>query len=155
MGEDSGMKIDEKLLCRFYKRVNKTTSCWLWTGSKDPFYGMAYMNGKHVKAHRLSWFIANGLIPCDVDVLHRCDVKSCVNPDHLFLGTHTDNMRDASAKGLLPAGENSPKAKITNAQAQKIRELRAAGLTFVELSKLFPVCRQSIGKICRGEAYIR
>lgn len=78
------------------------SGCWLWTGSVNAAgYGRLSYRLKPVHAHRISWLIAHGeMPPDDVLVCHRCDVKSCVNPDHLFLGTYSDNLRDAIAKGI-------------------------------------------------------
>lgn len=77
------------------------SGCWLWTGHlSDWGYGTLHVgNGKEVKAHRLAWELAYGPIPPKMHVCHRCDVTSCVNPAHLFLGTNADNMRDCLAKG--------------------------------------------------------
>ncbi len=106
----------EPLDVKFWRRVNKTSSCWLWTGSvfKESGYGqMTIRTGKVVKprgAHRVSWELNIGPIPDGLWVLHNCpggDNKLCVNPAHLFLGTHADNMRDASQKGQMPSGERS------------------------------------------------
>lgn len=77
-----------------------TTGCMLWIRSTDTNgYGMLCVDGRKRKAHRVAWELANGPIPAGLHVLHRCDTPACVNPAHLFLGTHTDNMRDCSAKG--------------------------------------------------------
>src|SRR5574341_1528919 len=89
---------------RFWRRVQKTDTCWFWlTGSGT--YGWFSFEGKALGAHRMSWILAHGPIPKGMCVLHHCDIPRCVRPDHLFLGTHSDNMRDMWAKGrggLMP-----------------------------------------------------
>jgi hypothetical protein len=84
-------------------------------------YGQISIGGKRWMAHRLAWTVANGPIPIGLQVLHRCDVRACVNPKHLFLGTQDDNMKDMSAKGRSVRGEKNRKAKITAEQARTIR----------------------------------
>lgn len=77
------------------------SGCWLWTGAinKNTGYGVIWVNNKRQRAHRASWEIHRGKIPDGLWVLHKCDVKSCVNPAHLFLGTPQDNVADMIAKG--------------------------------------------------------
>lgn len=105
---------------RFHKKYHKLTpdKCWLWTAHiSEGGYGRILHNGKFALAHRVSWEIHNGPIPDDMQVCHKCDVPACVNPNHLFLGTQKDNMRDASEKGRL-------KTKATKDRAEeKIMEL--------------------------------
>lgn len=83
--------------------------CWLWMGSWAPSrgYGLVHVpGGRRTVAHRYSWEIHRGPIPDGMMVCHKCDVRLCVNPDHLFLGTASDNMRDAFAKGRnITAGD--------------------------------------------------
>src|SRR5439155_563058 len=88
---------------RFWSKVDKTSTCWLWKGAKDSSgYGWVG-NGQHktITTHRLIWELTFGSIPKGLWVLHTCDVRNCVNPAHLWLGTNTDNQRDASRKGRL------------------------------------------------------
>ncbi len=85
---------------RFWSKVNKTDNCWNWLACKTKDgYGRIFIKDKVLLAHRVSWAIHDGQIPKGLQVLHRCDNPSCVNPAHLFLGTVSDNMRDSVAKG--------------------------------------------------------
>lgn len=92
---------------RFWRQVDRDPqqwTCWLWTGGTTPFgYGLARRSDgsqwRGVVAHRVAWELMRGPIPHDMQVLHRCDEPSCVNPIHLFLGTQRDNVRDMLMKG--------------------------------------------------------
>lgn len=90
---------------RFWRRVERVESgCWIWRGSKDGGgYGAISTSAgmAPAKAHRISWEMRNGPIPEGVEVCHSCDTPACVNPDHLWLGTHKQNMQDMSAKGRV------------------------------------------------------
>src|ERR1041384_6319384 len=88
---------------RFWAKVKKTDGCWEWTGAKHK-RGYGLIRSKEIsmyRAHRLSWVIHNGPIPDGLHVPHDCDTPSCTRPDHLFLGTHKDNMEDATRKGRM------------------------------------------------------
>ena len=88
---------------RFFKKVNKTDTCWLWTGAlNSKGYGSLRVNGKSVSAHRLSFLWFKGDIPDGMLICHTCDTPSCVNPDHLWLGTPKDNHKDMWDKGREP-----------------------------------------------------
>lgn len=86
---------------RFNKFVREDPNgCWIWIGGKtSDGYGKFYLNGIKRRAHRVAWVIRNGQIPEGLNVLHNCDNPSCVNPDHLFLGTQIDNIIDMVSKG--------------------------------------------------------
>jgi hypothetical protein len=90
----------------FGARADRSGRCWLWIGPVygNNHYGCASSRGRTMPAHRLAWTIARGPIPAGMKVLHRCDVPLCVRPDHLFLGTQADNMRDAATKGRTSNG---------------------------------------------------
>lgn len=98
--------------------------CWLWLQAVDKDgYGKLGMGGKTLKAHKFSYELHNGPITRGLHVLHSCDMPSCVNPDHLSLGTHTDNMRDQIRKGrkVVLRGENAGMTKLTKEQVLEIR----------------------------------
>ena len=112
---------------RFWAKVKKTDSCWLWIGSKSgKGYGNIFVEkikgvSKQIKAHRASWIIHNGKIADGLFVCHKCDVPLCVNPAHLFLGNNKDNMMDCFKKGrsvvsskrIFPVGSEHPLSKLT------------------------------------------
>lgn len=85
---------------RFWPRITKSDGCWIWPGAKNADgYGDVAILGTKRKAHRLAWEVTKGPIPEGLFVCHKCDNPPCVNPDHLFVGTNSDNMRDMSSKG--------------------------------------------------------
>ena len=105
----------------YWPKVEKGEGCWRWQGRHDASgYGRYDRKGPYVYAHRIAWLFTNGEIPADMDVLHRCDVRDCCNPTHLFLGTHEDNMLDMRRKGRHTYGEKNMHAKITEDQAKAI-----------------------------------
>lgn len=91
---------------RLWPRLDRSNAdgCWRWTGAGSGRYGVIMVHGKAKRPHRLAWELTHGPIPPGVFVCHHCDVPTCCRPEHLFLGTAFDNMKDASAKGRLAAG---------------------------------------------------
>lgn len=104
------MLIDDNTAASFWSKVNKDgptmahmeTPCWVWTGSRSSRgYGHAYVDRVGFRAHRLAFILSGGEVGEGTEVCHACDNPPCVRPDHLWIGTHTDNMRDAASKGRL------------------------------------------------------
>ena len=136
-----------------YKR--HPSGCWLWFKAiVTNGYGQIRNGaGKRPPAHRVSWEIYRGAIPDGLWVLHKCDVRNCVNPDHLFLGTHQDNVDDREAKGRgnQPCGETQNQAKLTVWQARIIfRVSNNSHLSNKEISEIFGVGTLATWRIKRG-----
>lgn len=138
--------------------INPETGCWEWNKSRSEKrggYGQKRLGGKTYKSHRLSWMIFRSHIPEGLFVCHKCDNPPCCNPDHLFLGTGRDNVRDAIEKGraFIPTtepGELSPSAKLSAVDVLKIREMHKSGVSLAELGRMFNVTKQAIWRIKEG-----
>lgn len=97
--------LNDATLARFWSKVEKTPTCWLWTAAKDDEgYGIFDFDRKKMVASRVSWFIEHGVFPKHF-ACHDCDVPSCVRPDHLYDGTQKENLADAKRKGRLSNGD--------------------------------------------------
>ena len=144
---------------RFWKRVDvkKPDECWKWTPPLDSYgYGVICNNYKILKAHRISWELHFGPITNGLHCLHKCDEPSCVNPNHLFLGTHTDNVRDMHKKGRAPdtAGVANGNAKLNEDAVRNIRKYYAAGAVKKEwLASVYGVHRITIHQIVSGQTW--
>lgn len=130
--------------------------CVLWDKHTERSgYGRATRRGKKYLAHRVAWEDANGPIPPGLYVCHKCDVPNCVEPRHLFLGTHQDNMTDKANKGRGVAGDKHPNSRLTEAQVVEIRVRAAAGGwgTQAKLAREMGVSRPQISHIVHGKAW--
>lgn len=107
---------------RFDFYAVKSDGCWIWRGSVAgrSGYGKLGFNGRTLAAHRLSWELHRGPIQPGMVVCHHCDNPRCVKPDHLFIGTTLDNVRDKIAKGRDPRGERNTEARLTESQVRNI-----------------------------------
>lgn len=141
---------------RFWDKVKKTDGCWEWKGSHSKGYGqIAIGGGRSMLVHRFSYWLHNGDIPKGegwhgVCVCHRCDNRSCVNPAHLFLGTHDDNMKDARRKGKFSKQENG-RSKHTLENVEAIKRMYGSGkYSQRELGAIFGVTHTNVYAICKG-----
>jgi hypothetical protein len=143
---------------RFWDKVFKSpepNGCWLWQGKlNSKGYGTTTAWAKTISTHRLSYILEHGSIPEDMHVLHKCDVRNCVRPDHLFIGTNHDNVLDCLHKGrkVIPdnSGSNHGMAKLTEVDVSEILKLHREGVNNIELSKMFKTADGNISRIVNG-----
>jgi len=129
-------------------KIEKTDTCWLWTGFIDKYgYGSIMEFGKRIGAHRAAWMVCNGVIPSGMQVLHKCDVRHCVNPDHLFIGTHADNHKDKVKKGRVAWGEKHWHCKVLNKDVEFI--IKSVFSSRI-LSEMFNITRNHVNYLKRG-----
>lgn len=131
------------------------SGCWIWLLWINPQgYGAVALGNKTFKAHRVSYELATGVRPPEgLDVCHRCDVRCCVNPDHLFLGSRKDNMADCISKGRFSftgRGEENPQSKLTPDEVAKIKHALDRGVSMAALGREYNVTKQCICHIRDG-----
>ncbi len=131
---------------RFWSFVSKAgeDDCWYWIAYTNPGgYGMMQRSGRGTvdRAHRISWKIHYGPIPNGSHVLHRCDVRNCVNPRHLFLGTNADNVADKVSKNRTAriVGSRNGLARLSEYQVVSLRALMDGGMSIKALSRQWPI----------------
>jgi hypothetical protein len=155
---------EEEVIQRFYDKIDKVENgCWMWTGWKfKDGYGGFNVRRRTVRAHRWAYKYFVGPIPEGMCVCHKCDNPACVNPDHLWIGTNIDNMRDEREKGRTPNGDRNGKRtcpekiikgikvgvpKITEMDVKEIRAMCGEGYCYKEIAKKFGISPGSISKI--------
>ena len=147
-------RLESRLMC------DPNSGCWIWTGAtKEYGYGVIgreFPSKKTIKTHRAAWIVFRGPIPEGMNVLHKCDIPPCCNPNHLYLGSLKDNARDTVARGrdFRPdnRGERAKWAKLSQADADYIKtfkDVRPSGIS-TTLARQFGVSRAAIYQIWAG-----
>ena len=138
-------------------KVAGRDECWNWqAGRLRAGYGRFFRNGRTELAHRVAFELVKGPIPDGLHVCHRCDNRACVNPEHMFLGTNADNMRDRNEKGRQAhvVGVANGQAKLTPADVKMIRHLYSAECqTPTRLAAHFGVSRSQVSRIVHGKGW--
>lgn len=161
LNAEPSQHMSEKDIERFWSKVDirDHDDCWGWKGSRAKRrggYGIFSWNSDTWKAHRVAWALTNGPIQTGLSVLHKCDNPSCVNPNHLFLGTDGDNNRDMDAKGrrVPPRGERNAHAKLTADKAKEIRvRYSAGGVSYASLAHEFNVAKGTIQRVIERKTW--
>jgi len=140
---------------RFWNKADTSGDCWEWQAHKDKQgYGGFGIDGKKVLAHRYAYILTHGDIPDGLCVCHHCDNPSCINPDHLFLGTRMDNMADARAKDRpINRGEKNRNSRLVENDVREIRRLGSLGIKQSLLAKMWKTSDQNISNIIQRKRW--
>jgi hypothetical protein len=137
--------------------VNQPNDCWGWNGSVSStgYAKFTFRNGPKqksitVSAHRFSWEIHNGPISPGLCICHTCDNRTCANPNHLFLGSYSDNIKDAIKKGRMLVGEKNHNSKLTESEVKEVIIRRRSGETIASIASSFGVVTGTIKHIIHG-----
>jgi len=155
----------------FWSHVEKTDTCWFWKAATSwGGYGKVHVGYRTLGAHKVSYILNHGQVPANLLVCHKCDTPTCVNPEHLFLGTPADNMLDKVRKNRQSRGAEHSQAvlsgkrtilrgllcthsKLTGDQVKEIRNLRSSGWRLSALVIKFSICDQSVLNVCNRKTY--
>lgn len=154
---------------RLAQKIRKLEHCWMWLGAKtEQGYGIATLdNGVHTTAHRAMWIAERGQIPKGLHVLHACDMRDCVNVDHLWLGTQKENLQDMVRKNrarksarppkqTIPfpsRGERNPRCKLTERGVREIRLLLSQNQPRALIMRQYGISRSTLSHISVGRTW--
>lgn len=142
---------------RFWARVLKTEACWLWQRVSRGGYGQMNIDRKLIGAHRYSWELHYGPIPEGLWVLHKCDNRACVRPDHLFVGTPKDNVDDMWAKGRVKfnprLGSDNGMAKLKEEDVKLLLDLHKRKIPHRVIARILKTTRSNVSIIAAGRGW--
>jgi hypothetical protein len=158
--------LSESLEDRFWKKVSIGEGCWLWIAGRfsEHGYGKIKISGRNYGTHVVSWLLSGKSIPATHGVLHKCDVRPCVRPSHLFTGTYQDNSDDKVNKRRHVFGDNHPSrlkphtrprgidhglSKLTDEQVRQLRQRYNCGCTQMSLAETFGISKHTVSRIVR------
>lgn len=144
---------------RFWDKVTKTEDCWNWNGRLNSYgYGVISLNGKFVKAHRVSYELTHNYKLCPAEcILHSCDNPKCVNPHHLRIGTQRDNINDMIVRKrnkFFEKGSAHPNSKLSDTDIRNIKAMLEQKIPQHAIAKQYDICQQTISKINLNERYV-
>lgn len=151
--------VDPFVMARFLANtIRDRRDCWNWTGSENSNgYGRFVLNDRHILAHRLSYELFFGKIPNGLNVCHKCDNRKCVNPEHLWLGSQSENLTDASTKGRMKQPDTrahrNGNTTLTWDKVRAIRAMHARGLRKFHIARLFNVSASTISNITNHQTW--
>lgn len=144
---------------RFWEKVDRSggaAACWIWMAADigNGYGTFAETPYKRTLAHRMAWRLSGRAeIPAGMDLCHSCDIRNCVNPAHLFVGTRADNLRDCHDKMRHSYGERHYAAKLTSDAVMQIRKLRALGHPGAEIASAFGISASHVSDLCAGRRW--
>lgn len=145
-----------KIKERFWNKVHKTNTCWNWVGCLSyNGYGLFRLKGKNIRAHRLSYEWVFGPIKSGMLICHICDNRRCINPEHLFIGTQKDNIKDMFNKKrqIRHSGEDHYNHRLTKNKVIEIRKLHLSGISTYELARNYGVSQGAVSDIVRRKTW--
>lgn len=140
----------------YYVDFSAKWGCWEWMGRKNGKYeyGLVITKEETAMAHRVAWELTHGRIPDGMLILHHCDNPPCINPGHLYLGTHLDNARDKVNRGRIQRGEDHFKAKLRESDIVAIRKMYIPRrFSLRKIAAMYDVTYQNIEKIVKRQAW--
>lgn len=138
--------IKERLMEKMTPAPN---GCWEWTGGmRADGYGLVWFEGKAQRAHRIAYQVLKGPLDTKDVLCHKCDNRKCINPDHIFIGSRADNVRDAASKNRMPHGKSHWNATLSDAQIAMIRSIE--GVTYTEIARQFGVAQSTVSRLRSG-----